>query len=226
WVACSALETIEMAGRRGLGALAFQFLSADAAHAWVHAYYNSFVKRQDKLADYQVNPNIALTSYFMCAETDEEARRRADGIPFFQFALRFYGQSATRERPAPGTVNLWDEYEKWKRENPEGLQRALRGGLIGSPETIRNKLRRFETSHIDQVIFLNQAGKNTHAHICESLELFAREVMPEFHANVPAQDEWKRQVLAGKIALEEIDTAPFRDRYGPNSVQLRPVAAE
>jgi alkanesulfonate monooxygenase SsuD/methylene tetrahydromethanopterin reductase-like flavin-dependent oxidoreductase (luciferase family) len=143
WVACSALETIEMAGRRGLGALAFQFLSADAAHAWVHAYYNAFVKRQEKLADYKTNPNIALTSYFMCAETDEEARHRADGIPFFQFALRFYGQSATRERPAPGTVNLWDEYEKWKRENPEGLARALSGGLIGSPETIRRKLRRF-----------------------------------------------------------------------------------
>jgi alkanesulfonate monooxygenase SsuD/methylene tetrahydromethanopterin reductase-like flavin-dependent oxidoreductase (luciferase family) len=226
WVACSALETIEMAGRRGLGALAFQFLSADAAHAWVHAYYNAFVKRQEKLADYRVNPNIALTSYFMCAETDEEARRRADGIPFFQFALRFYGQSTTRERPAPGTVNLWDEYEKWKRENPGNLERALRGGLIGSPETIRRKLRRFETSHIDQVILLNQAGKNTHEHICESLELFAREVMPEFHANIPAQEEWKAKVLAGEIELEEIDTAPFRDRYGANSVQLRPVAAE
>ncbi len=185
WVACSQLETIEMAGRRGLGALAFQFLSADAAHAWVHAYYNAFTKRQEKLADYVTNPNLALTSYFMCAETDEEARRRADGIPFFQFALRFYGQSAMRERPAPGTVNLWDEYEKWKRENPEALARALSGGLIGSPETLRRKLRRFETSHIDSVILLNQAGKNSHEHICESLELFAREVMPEFHANIP-----------------------------------------
>ena len=111
WVACSQLETIEMAGRRGLGALAFQFLSAEAAYAWVHAYYNSFTKRLDRLADYVTNPNIALTSYFMCAGTDEEARRRADGIPFFQFALRFYGQSAFRKRPDPGTVNLWDEYE-------------------------------------------------------------------------------------------------------------------
>jgi alkanesulfonate monooxygenase SsuD/methylene tetrahydromethanopterin reductase-like flavin-dependent oxidoreductase (luciferase family) len=78
WVACSQLETIEMAGRRGLGALAFQFLSADAAHAWVHAYYNAFTKRQQKLADYVTNPNLAITSYFMCAETDDEARRRAD----------------------------------------------------------------------------------------------------------------------------------------------------
>ena len=226
WVACSQLDTIEMAGRRGIGALAFQFLSADAAHAWVHAYYNSFTKRLDKLTDYVTNPNIALTSYFMCAETDEEARRRADGIPFFQFALRFYGQSAFRKRPDPGTVNLWDEYEKWKRESPDGLARALAGGLIGSPETLRRKLRRFETSHIDQVILLNQAGKNTHAHICESLELFAREVMPEFHARIPEQEAWKRQVLAREIELEEIDTAPFRDRYGPNSVQVRPQAAE
>jgi alkanesulfonate monooxygenase SsuD/methylene tetrahydromethanopterin reductase-like flavin-dependent oxidoreductase (luciferase family) len=225
WVACSALDTIEMAGRRGLGALAFQFLSADAAHAWVHAYYNAFTKRQEKLADYVTNPNIAVVTYFMCAETDEEARRRADGIPFFQFALRFYGQQPGRRRPAPGTVNVWDEYEKWKRANPENHARALQGGLIGSAETLRRKLRRFETSNIDSVILLNQAGRNTHEHICESLELFGREVLPEFHANIPAHEEWKQQVLAGEIELEEIDTQPFRDRYGPNSVQLPPRQA-
>jgi hypothetical protein len=50
--------------------------------------------------------------------------------------------------------------------------------------------------------------------------------MPEFHANIPEQDAWKAKVLAGEIELEEIDTAPFRDRYGPNSVQLKAQAAE
>jgi hypothetical protein len=97
--------------------------------------------------------------------------------------------------------------------------------LTLSDQTLRCRLRRFETSHIDQVILLNQAGKNTHEHICESLELFAKEV-PEFHAHEPAQQAWKRQVLAREIKLEEIDTAPFRDRYGPNSVQIAPQAAE
>jgi len=29
----------------------------------------------------------------------------------------------------------------------------------------------------------------------------------------------KRKVLAREIELEEIDTQPFRDRFGPNSVQ-------
>ena len=162
----------------------------------------------------------------MCAETDEEARRRADGATFFQFALRYYGSSSGRKRPDPYTVNMWDEYNKWKRENPEAAARAISGGLIGSPETLRRKLRRFQTSNIDQVILLNQAGKNSHAHICESLELFAREVMPEFHANEPAHQEWKRKVLAREIELEEIDTTPYRERFGPNTVPIpaRPAA--
>ena len=46
--------------------------------------------------------------------------------------------------------------------------------------TIRNKLSQYADTHIDQIILLNQSGKTTHEHICESLELFAREVMPHF----------------------------------------------
>ena len=44
--------------------------------------------------------------------------------------MRFYGQSADRRRPAAGTVNMWDEYEKWKKANPEQHAASLRGGLI------------------------------------------------------------------------------------------------
>jgi alkanesulfonate monooxygenase SsuD/methylene tetrahydromethanopterin reductase-like flavin-dependent oxidoreductase (luciferase family) len=167
---------------------------------------------------------MALVSFFMCAETDEDARRRADGATFFQFALRYYGQSQNRQRPAPGTVNMWDEYNKWKRENPEAQEAALRGGLIGSPETIRKKLRHFRTSHIDQVILLNQAGKNSHEHICESLELFSKEVMPEFRHD-PEHDAWKKGVLDGSIQLEEIDTEAFKDRYGKLAVSVAPKVA-
>ena len=101
WMACSQLPTIERAGENGFGALGFQFVSADAAHAWVHAYYNAITKRLKKLADYEINPNMALVSFFMCAKTDEEARARADGATFFQFALRFYGAAQNRQRPDP-----------------------------------------------------------------------------------------------------------------------------
>lgn len=224
WVACSQLETLAKCGEWGMGALGFQFVSADAAHAWVHAYYNAFVKRQKKLADYVTNPNLALVSFFMCAPTDEEARARADGDTFFQFALRFYAAAPGRRRPPAGTVNMWDEYQKWKQANPDAHQAALRGGLIGSPETIRRKLRRFQSSNIDQVVLLNQAGRNTHEHICESLELFAKEVMPEFQEAHPKLLQWKQQVLNREIDLEEIDTSAFTDRYGGTMKNISPTA--
>ncbi len=203
WVACSQLETIEMAGRRGMGALGFQFVSADMAEAWVNAYYNAFVHDQEKLADYATNPNIALVSGFMCAETDEEAIRRSDGWTFFQFALRYY--ATTGGPDGASATNLWDEYQKW-RATPAG-QKSRGSQLIGSPATLRRRLERMHASHIDQVILLNQAGRNTHEHICESLELFATEVMPEFQAKDDEHQAWKRSVLAGETVLEAIDTS-------------------
>jgi len=220
WVACSQLDTIQMAGRRGMGALGFQFVSADAAQAWVHAYYNSYVHELDKLTEYATNPNIAVVSGFMCCETDEEALRKADGWTFFQFALRFYNTHGPVE---PGSISLWDEYQKW-RQTPKG-QEQRRTGLVGSPETIRNRLRKFEESNVDQVILLNQAGKNRHEDICESLELFAQEVMPEFHAREPEHQEWKQGVLAGEIELDTIDTDPHNFRSLQAPTNKKPEAA-
>ena len=60
WVAYSKLPRIQMAGERSILALGFQFVSADAAQAWVHDYCNAINKRLDKLTNYSINPNIAL----------------------------------------------------------------------------------------------------------------------------------------------------------------------
>jgi alkanesulfonate monooxygenase SsuD/methylene tetrahydromethanopterin reductase-like flavin-dependent oxidoreductase (luciferase family) len=203
WVACSQRDTIEACGQWGMGALGFQFVSADEAHAWVAAYYDAYTNRLAKLADYVTNPNIAVVSGFMCCPTDEEANVKAEGWTFFAFALRYY---ATTPPGQPGAPSLWEEYEKF-RETPQA-KKMHAGGLIGSPDTIRAKLRKFEESHVDQVILLNQAGRNTHDDICSSLELFATEVMSEFVERDAEHQAWKQAVLAGDIALEVRDTSP------------------
>ncbi len=205
WVACSQMDTIRMAGRRGMGALGFSFVSPESARAWCHAYYNEFVKRQDRLCDYRPNANLAVVSPFMCCETDEEAQQKMDGWSFFQFALILYNKEGPFE---PGTVNLWDRYQEWKRSG-KGDDLTPNSGLVGSPETIRKRLQQFQDVHIDQVILLNQAGKNRHEDICASLELFAGEVMPEFHAADADHQIWKQDVLDGSLELEEIDTDPY-----------------
>jgi alkanesulfonate monooxygenase SsuD/methylene tetrahydromethanopterin reductase-like flavin-dependent oxidoreductase (luciferase family) len=204
WVACSQLDTIRYAAHRGMGALCFKFVDLAAARAWVNAYYNTFIHGQEKLADYRTNPNLAVVAGFMCCETDEEAWEKAAGWTFFQFALQLYNKEGPFK---PGEVSIWDKYQEW-RETPEGRQRSG-SELIGSPATIRQRLRELADTHVDQVILLNQAGKNTHEDICRSLELFAHEVMPEFVAQEAEHQDWKRAVLNRELELEDIDTDPY-----------------
>lgn len=225
WVACSQLDTIKYAAHRGMGALCFKFADLQSARAWVNAYYNTFLRDQEKLCDYRTNPNIAVVGGFMCCETDEEAWEKADGWTFFQFALQLYNREGPFE---PGSVNFWERYQAWK-QTPEG-QRRTGSELIGSPETIRQRLRELEAANVDQVILLNQAGKNTHEDICASLQLFAAEVMPEFHDREAEHQAWKRSVLAGETILEDIDTEPFNVTRGrkptlPSSREQRDMIA-
>ena len=221
WVACSNITTIASAGQWGMGALGFQFVSPDAARAWVNRYYLNLTRHLAKLADYPTNPNVAMVSGFMCAETDEAAREKASGWTFFVFCLSHYGRHGI---PAPGAGDMWELYQGW-RETPKA-QETLRSGLIGSPETIRRRLREFESAHVDQVILLNQAGRTTHDDICASLELFAREVMPEFHARDGEQQRWKADVLGRRLELEEVDTDAYQVYAHQNEDIVRLTAAE
>ena len=198
WVACSNLSTIEMCAQRGMGALGFQFATPDGARAWVNRYYSLFAQGPQKLCEYESNPNIAVVSGFMCAETDEAAKAKAEGWTFFVFCLAYNSS----HRYEPGTVDLWQEYLVWK-QTPAAAQ-VFESGLIGSPDTIRRKLRQFAETGIDQIILLNQAGKTTHDDICSSLTLFAQEVMPEFHAQEPAHQQWKTDVLNGCVVLDDL----------------------
>jgi len=62
----------------------------------------------------------------------------------------------------------------------------------------------------DQVIFIQQGGRNRHEHICESLELFAAEVMPEFKERDAEQQRKKSERLA-----PHIDSALQRKQWMP-----------
>jgi hypothetical protein len=75
----------------------------------------------------------------------------------------------------------------------------------------------FEAMGVDQVIFVQQAGNNRHAHICASLELFADQVMPGFAQRHPAQAAAKAERLAPAIerALAQIPPLPSAQKIPP-----------
>jgi len=72
-------------------------------------------------------------------------------------------------------------------------------GAVGTPDQIRALVRAYEDAGVDQLIFVSQAGRNRHEDVCESLELFAREVMPEFKDRVEAGDAAKATRLAPSV---------------------------
>ena len=86
---------------------------------------------------------------------------------------------------------------------------------------MRAHLKKFEDAGVDQVIFIQQAGKNQHEHICDSLELFAEQVMPEFKEREEERTRRKMETLAPYIekALSRVppiaamDTVPPVDSY-------------
>src|SRR5206468_10836030 len=107
---------------------------------WVGAYYNELLKRPRPITDYERNPNIAVAAYFMCSPTDELALERNEGASFFQFCLSNYSS----KHWVPGHRSLWEIYKEWRTTDQGAKASSYTGGLIGSPETLRRRLRKYE----------------------------------------------------------------------------------
>ena len=145
-----------------------------------------------------MNANVACVTTFMCHDDEDVALSRGiEGANFFGYSLAHYYVFG---RHQPARTSVWDEFQARRAEqgyDPEAVQAAAAnqdrlgakvveqgiGGLrgaVGTPDQLRDYLRRYEECGVDQVIFCFQAGNNRHEHIMEALELFGRAVLPEF----------------------------------------------
>jgi hypothetical protein len=158
----------------------------------VQDYYETF-ERECEPIGWAPNPNVAMVTGFSCHRDGDEARRRGlDGFRFFGFALGHYYLFGSHK---PGRTNIWESFEGVRNMMPD-----MPAGGIGTPDDLRVHLRKFQDVGVDQVIFIQQGGKNRHQHICESLELFASDVMPEFQAGEAERERAKAARLAPAIA--------------------------
>ncbi len=189
WVACSNRETIKLAAKLGIGALTFAFVDTGEAKKWVDDYYR-ILKEECVPIGHAINPNIAMVTGFSVHRDAEEAKRRGmDGFRFFGYGL---GHHYIFGEHKPGRTDIWANFEKVRDTLPEaGEQRG-----IGTPDQLRAHLRSFADAGVDQVTFIQQGGRNRHDHICEALELFGAEVMPEFKAEEEERERRKMEALA------------------------------
>jgi hypothetical protein len=94
-------------------------------------------------------------------------------------------------------------------------------GAIGSPEQVVDLVSRYDAAGVDQMIFVLQAGRNRHEHICESLELFAAEVMPRFADGRERREAEKAKRLADAVERALARRAPTRALATPYVIDER-----
>jgi hypothetical protein len=137
-----------------------------------------------------VNANVAMVTGFSCHEDRDEAHRRGvEGFQFFGYSLGHYYVYGHHQ---PGVTDVWQRFEAAKDKLPPVGQ----GSGIGTPAELTEHLRRYQDAGVDQVVFIQQGGRNKHEHICDSLRLFAAEVMPVLKAGQAERDAKKRAELA------------------------------
>jgi alkanesulfonate monooxygenase SsuD/methylene tetrahydromethanopterin reductase-like flavin-dependent oxidoreductase (luciferase family) len=209
WVACSRRETIHRAARHGLGALTFAFVEPEQAAHWVAEYYAIIKSPECVPLGHAVNANVAIVSGMSCHPDEQEAIRRGlDGFRFFGYSLGYVGIYG---RHRPGVSDVWAKFLEVKDSLKDN---AGRGG-IGTPEQVAAHLRRYEAVGIDQVIFVQQSGRNRHRDICESLEIFGKHVLPEFQ-----ERDCQREVTKQRELANAIDAALAR------KPRMQPIAPE
>ena len=218
WMACTNRETIRIAASLGLGALAFSFVDPDEARAWSTIYYDIIRSESCVPLGWSVNANIAMVSAFSIHRDRAEAIRRGqEGFEFFGYALN----ALVAQDSVPGHTRLYPDFLAKRGDKTDRLivaaaeRQAGQAAGIGTPDDMRRHLRGFAEAGVDQVIFLQQAGRNRHDHITEALALFAAVVMPEFKAEAAARE-----------AVKARDLAPFIERALARKRRMRALGED
>ena len=228
WVAASRRETTMVAARLGMGSLGFGFETPEELGERALEYYR-LVREELMPIGHAINPALAVLNTFMMASTDEEAMRRsANGPAFFSYSLGYYYNPAVGGNHKPGGSNVYRDFlnrsgetatmqaqrggfltpEEITSGEPEdeiqkALYRAARSGnAIGTVESLRKTLLKYEAQHLDVMIFVAQCGDRKHEHIMESIETFGKELLPEFKERHEREHKaWRADQLKGVDAV-------------------------
>jgi len=206
-VACSNRETIKLAARLGIGVdLAFVD-PREAKQWWTTTTASQGRMRADRPCG---ESNICMVSSFRCIATGRRRGAAARRLPLLRYALgHHYGFG----EHIPGRSDIWAAFQKAQAAAGPDAPGAGGEGGIGTPEQLRKHMRGFQESGVDQVAFIQRAAATSTSKICEALDLFAREVMPEF-----------KEKEAERVQRKTKELAPYVEKAMARKKYMTPLA--
>jgi len=183
WSACTSPESYAMAGRLGLGILAFGMAVDVAAMSRRINEYRTELATAKPIGQVK-NSEVGVFMMTFCAPTDAEAKRVAEQSfsYYMDRSMEFFLHWGRGGALPPG-------YE-WYAQIAKGANPAdnlkfdhlFEHGMIlcGSPDTICEQIAKYEAIGTTQMIMGMQIGRIAHDDVLKSIKLTGEAVIPQF----------------------------------------------
>ncbi len=177
WLACGSPSTFEKAGRLGMGALCFTMGEPDDLAPLIDTYRTAIAACDEPLGAYK-NENVACVSMLLCLEDRERAIelfRNSNASHYQSLVVRWLDSI-----PLPVDIDRSNftvpepSYDELAASVAEGRT------SLGTPEDVAKSVERWQRAGADQLVF-GMLDNTLPVEIAqESLELFGRDIIPEF----------------------------------------------
>ena len=184
WTACTQPATVEAAGRFGIGALTFG-VGYQAIEDYVKTY-RAAIANAEPVGKF-VNNRFATWVHCLCAPTDEEAAD-IQGANFFHYidtVAELFAPWVNGQPPKTYEyfVNLWNQAAEMLHQASVADLVAAGTAAIGSPETVGEVLEHLARSGVDEALLFMQNYDAPHEAVMRSIEMIAKEVMPNVNGS-------------------------------------------
>jgi alkanesulfonate monooxygenase SsuD/methylene tetrahydromethanopterin reductase-like flavin-dependent oxidoreductase (luciferase family) len=177
WVAASSQTSMDRVARHNWNLLIGQGESFQQVAAQVE-YFHSAVEE----AGFTYSPDKVIAARAMYTARSQEQARQDTEAPFMWFKRT--GQEVGA--PPDHRVELLpDDFKEYRRRFARGVYANYDAmsenvALFGTPELVAERIAGLQQAGVENLIFFVNYGGIDHRKVCNSLELFAKEVMPQF----------------------------------------------
>jgi alkanesulfonate monooxygenase SsuD/methylene tetrahydromethanopterin reductase-like flavin-dependent oxidoreductase (luciferase family) len=195
WVAAGSPSTFEKAAKMGLGVLCFTMAGPDALKPLIDSYKEA-IKDADPVGGY-VNDNVMVTTQLLCLEDRERVLDIGPTLSMsYQNSLLFRYLDTF---PRPDGIPEWPALIPEPTRDDIASRIGIAGSMYGTPEDVIPSVQAFQDAGADQVAFGLLSSTMPRDVAVETIELFGRDVLPQFDKDPVHRTTRQReaQVAAG-----------------------------
>jgi alkanesulfonate monooxygenase SsuD/methylene tetrahydromethanopterin reductase-like flavin-dependent oxidoreductase (luciferase family) len=197
WTAAGSPGTFTEAGELGIGAFCFSLGTPSRLSVLVENYKKAIVDATP-VGDY-VNDNIMGVTNMLCMEDRQEAFRVASDMGMNYYSTLAYHWLDNVPRPK----NFPEWPNKIPEPTPEQVEQLSAEGyaIIGDPDDCVRALKKWEEVGFDQLTFSPTTNTLDTQVVTDSMELFGKEVLPQFDKDPEHSTTRYRREAAAKLGL-------------------------